>query len=46
MTWQPIETAPHGEQVLLGWWTQDGQGGVSWDCEVHAATLAKAGEAA
>jgi hypothetical protein len=36
--WQDISTAPHGEEVLLGWWTQDGHGGVNWECEVHAAS--------
>lgn len=31
--WQPIETAPHGEPVLLGWWYAG-----KWENEVAPAT--------
>ena len=37
--WQPIETAPHGETVLLGWWNSDGLGGSDWICEVACASF-------
>ena len=36
--WQDISTAPHGEIVLLGWWTPDGLGNSNWDCEVACAS--------
>lgn len=32
--WQPIETAPHGEEVLLGWLEWDG----AWKMEVSQAS--------
>jgi len=36
--WQKIESAPHGERVLLGWWQPDGLGEQDWECEVGAAS--------
>lgn len=36
--WQPIATAPHEQEVLLGWWAEDGQGGCDWVAEVGTAT--------
>lgn len=32
--WRPIETAPHGEEVLLGWLGWDG----AWNMEVSQAS--------
>ena len=37
MAWRPIETAPFGDVVLLGWWSEDGMGGANWETEVGAA---------
>lgn len=34
VAWQPIETAPHGEEVLLGWLEWDG----AWKMEVSQAS--------
>lgn len=36
--WQPIETAERGEEVLLGWWQDDGIGGKDWQIEVGRAS--------
>jgi hypothetical protein len=36
--WQPIETAPHGETVLLGYWTNDGLGNRDWNADVGMAS--------
>ena len=38
MKWEPIETAPRGEEVLLGWWESDGLGGGRWTAEVACAS--------
>ncbi len=32
--WQPIETAPDGDILLLGWWCEF-LGAKSWECEVE-----------
>lgn len=37
--WQPIETAPLGQEVLLGWWDDDGLGGSNWAAEVGCASF-------
>jgi hypothetical protein len=37
--WQPIETAPHGEIVLLGWWQDNGLGAHDWQTELGAASF-------
>lgn len=35
--WQPIETAPDGDVLLLGWWFPITPGGssMSWECDVE-----------
>lgn len=39
--WQPIETAPHDTELLLGW--RDTFGGVQWRCVVDLARSTKGG---
>lgn len=36
--WQPIETAPHNEAVLLGWWQDNGIGNYDWQVVLGAAS--------
>lgn len=36
--WRPIESAPHGEDVFLGWWQDNGLGGRDWMQEVGLAS--------
>ena len=37
--WRPIETAPHEEVVLLGWWQSDWLGNDDWVSEVDHASF-------
>lgn len=37
--WRDIGTAPHGQEVLLGWWDEDGQGGSNWATEIGCASF-------
>lgn len=37
--WQDIATAPHGVEVLLGWWDDDGLGGSNWATEIGCASF-------
>ncbi len=34
--WRSVDSAPHEEAVLLGWWQEDGHGGRNWETEVRA----------